>query len=148
MKRKRCVNYIKWLEGVWSIRAVEGRKRRLDCPESLGVEISKEVPTRCQWDMKDWQPHSVTSSATLLWGPQISHTFLFFVEPRSWSNRLRLLLWDGVVPSVSSWLEDPGVLRKSLCLLASVVRVSRLTGASPTTWTSICVVRKSCPHDS
>ena len=87
-------------------------------------------------------------TARRLLRPQISHTFLFFVEPRSCSNRLRLLLWDGVGPSASSWLEDPGVLRKSLCLLASVVRVSRLKGASPTTWTSICVVRKSCPHDS
>lgn len=92
--------------------------------------------------------HPCNHRAPLLSGPQISHTFLFFVEPRSCSNRLRLLLWDGVGPSVSSWLEDPGVPRKSLCLLASVVRVSRLKGASPTTWTSICVVRKSCPHNS
>jgi len=92
--------------------------------------------------------HPRNHTASLLLGLQVSHTFLFFVEPRSCSNRLRLLLWDGVGPSASSWLEDPGVLRKSLCLLASVVRVSRRKGASPTTWTSICVVRKSCPHDS
>ena len=145
---KRCVCQLcRRFECVWPVRAVEGTNRRLDCPESLGDHISNEVPTQCQWERKyrepPTQPHSTTAVRTA-----ISHTFLFFVEPRSCSNRLRLLLCDGVGPSASSWLEDPGVLRKSLCLLASVVRVSRLKGASPTTWTSICVVRKSCPHDS
>jgi len=43
IQRKRCVSYVKWFEGVWSVKTVEGRNRRLDCPESLGDDISSKM---------------------------------------------------------------------------------------------------------
>jgi hypothetical protein len=70
MQRKRCVSDVRWFGGVWAVRTVEGRNRRLDCPEtlSLGDDISNKVPKQCKWERKDWeppmQPHSTTAVRT------------------------------------------------------------------------------------